>query len=255
MKKVNSKLWVGLLVIGILGSLWSPVAASAQAAGLGLPLGKGIGGGNFCTKINNSKIDQQIADQVTRLKTNYQTRRDKIVSVRTDKADKLTAQRTRWETNHEKQFTGLRAKAQTDAQKAAVEKFIKVVNAAISARKAAVDAAVMAFRTGADKAIAARKTALINVSDNYYKAVKAALDQARIDCAKSGADATKLRTIFTNSLKTAKTKMQTEQANVDKLGETIQKLSDSKKAALTKAVADFKAAIEAARTEMQKAFQ
>ncbi|MFA5967247.1 MAG: hypothetical protein WC805_01890 [Patescibacteria group bacterium] len=254
MKKVNSKIWVGLLIFGLISSLWLPGIVFAQS-GTGLPLGKGIGSGNFCAKIKNSKIDQQIANQIARLKINYQTRWDKISSVRTDQIDKLATQRTRWETNHEKQFSGLRAKAETDAEKAAVEAFIKAVNAAILARKTAVDAAITTFRTGVDKAIAARKTALINVSDNYYKAVKGALDQARLDCAKSGADNTVLRTAFIDSLKTAKAKMQTEKVNVDKLGETIQKLSDSKKAALTKAVTDFKTAVEAARAKMQLAFQ
>lgn len=252
MMKINSKFWIGGLVFAISMGLLLPSVAYAE---LGVsPNGKGVGGGNFCAKIINNKLDQQIATKISRLQSNYQDRQTKVTQKRAEQTTNLSTKQTKWDTNREQHFARLEAKAETDAQKTAVTKFVAAVNAAVRIRRAAVAAAVQVFRTGVDQAILARRSALITVLDGYYKAVKAALDKAKTDCAASDADDTAIRTAFKNSLKSAQAKMQSEKTKVDKLGETVQSLSDTKKAAMTKAVNDFKAAVEAARVELEKAF-
>ena len=236
-----------------LGLLSPNVSYAALGLG-GSPNGQGIGGGNFCAKIANNKLDQQIATKVSRLQSDYQDRQTKITKKRAEQATNLSDKQAQWDASSAQRFAKLQAKAETDAEKAAVAKFIAAINAAVKIRRSAVAAAGDIFRVGVDRAILARRSALITVLDSYYKAVKAALDKAKTDCAATGANDATVRTAFVANMKTAQTKLQTEKTNVDKLGETIQKLVDTKKAALAKAVADFKVAVEAARIELEKAF-
>ena len=251
--KINSKFWIGGLVLAISVGLLFPGVAYAE---LGIPPnGKGLGGGNFCAKIANNKLDQQIATKVSRLQSNYQDRQTKITQKRAEQAANWSAKQAQWDTNREQHFAKLEAKAGTDAQKAAVTKFVAAVNVAVRIRRAAVAAAVQAFRTGVDQAILARRSVLITVLDSYYRAVKAALDKAKADCAASDALDSAIRTAFKNSLKSAQAKMQSEKDKVDKLGETVQGLVNTKKAAMTKAVNDFKTTVEQARIELKATFE
>jgi len=250
--------WIKTILVLVLlaGLAWPGTVAAVQLGGIGQPginpNGKGIGGGNFCAKVNNIKIDQQIADKVSRLQSNYQDRLTAITQKRTNQENKLKEKRDQWGANRDKRYTRLNNLATTPEEKAAVEKFIAVIESAVKARRTAVDAAITTFKRGVDAAIAARRSGVITATDNYYRAVKAALDKAKTDCSKTEADSTAIRDAFVQTLKTAKTKLQTEKTAVDKLGEKIAALTTTKTTAITKAVDDFKAAVEAARVELLK---
>ena len=250
--KTNFKFRMGLLVLLLAVGLAFPATVHAQIDTP--PQGKGIGAGNFCAKVKNSKIDQQIATKISRLQSDYQSRQTKITQKRAEQVTSLSAKQTKWDANREQHFAQLQAKAGTDAEKTAVVKFMTAVNAAVNNRRLAVARAVQAFRAGVDQAILARRSALITVLDNYYKGVKAALDKAKTDCATDGTTDSTIRAAFMASMKTAQAKLQTEKSQIDKLGETIQKLAETKKTAITKAGTDIQVAIEVARIELEKAF-
>lgn len=250
--KTNSKFIARLLWVIVVAGLLLPGTVLTAPSGV-LPIGGNKGVGNSCAKAANLKIDQRIADRMSKLQSGYLDRWSKVEQRRTNQEAKLAANRLKGDTNQEQQFAKLDDLAKTDAQKAAVEKFVAAVKAAIKIRQTAVDTAVKAFRAGADKAIEVRKTAVASVLDSYYKAVQTALEQAKADCAK-GTNAAIVRTNHINAIKAAKTKLQTERNALDKAKTTIEGLAATRKAAIAKAVDDFQAAVRAARTEMQKAF-
>lgn len=249
--KINSNVFSSIAVVMIVGLL-SPgwVYAEANNSEPTSSQGKGIGAGNFCAKVGNIKIDQDIADQISRLQKDYQTRTAEISQGRSNRDTEKGKNRSSYGVNLEQHYDKLRAKATTEVQKAAVEKFIAAVTAANKVRQAAVDAAVKAFQEAVDKPTLARRTALIPVLNTYYTAVKAAITKAKAACAAAG-DSTTVRNTFVAELKAARAKMQTEKQALDKLETTVKDLSTAKKAALTKAQNDFKAAVEAAKAELK----
>lgn len=252
--KINSKFYhsVAIMVmVGLLSPSWA--YAESNKTEPVTPSGKGIGSGNFCAKVGNIKIDQDIADQVSRLQKDYQTKTAQIKHDRSERDANKREDRSDHNANLKQHYDQLRAKATTNTQKAAVETFITAVTAANTARQAAVDAAVKAFQDGVDKIVTARKTALIPVLNTYYISVKAAISQAKSACAVSGSSSTTVRNTFVATLKTARAQMQTEKQAINKLETTIKDLTAIKKTALTKASNDFKTAVTAAKTDLKQA--
>ncbi len=250
--------WIKTILVLVLlaGLTWPGTVAAVQLGGSGQPginpNGKGIGGGNFCTKVSNIKIDQQIADKVSRLQSNYQNRLTATTQKRTNQENKLEERRDKWDANRDKRYTRLNKLATTPEEKAAVAKFIAAIESAVKVRRTAMDTALTTFKRGVDTAIATRRSGVITATNNYYQAVKVALDKAKTNCSKTEADSTAIRNVFVKALETAKTKLQTEKTAVDKLGEKIAALTTTKTTAITKAVNDFKAAVEAARVDLLK---
>jgi hypothetical protein len=84
-------------------------------------------------------------------------------------------------------------------------------------------------------------------------AVKAAVEKAKTDC-QNGVDPVSVRATLKDSIQAARTKFQTDKNSAPKVGGNIQTLIEARKQAFEKAMADFKAAMEKARTDLKKAF-
>lgn len=251
--KTRFKLGLVGLAIGLTISWLMPTAMSYSPGNLGGNIIPPQGKGNFCQKITSQKFDQQAAGRITKLQNNYQNRLANVEKKRSAQDSKLESKRNQGENNRDRQFTGLREKAVTDAQKAAVEKFIATVQAAVKIRQAAFDTALKDFQTAVDKAMEARRASITTVVNAYYQATKAALDQAKASCIAGQDDAT-VRAKFVADLRAAKTKLETARSGLTKLGETISGLAATRKEAVKKAITDFRTAMEVARTELQAAF-
>jgi hypothetical protein len=83
--------------------------------------------------------------------------------------------------------------------------------------------------------------------------VKAAFDKAQTDC-QNNVDPNTIRTNLRTALQAGRSQMQTGRQALPKVGGNIQPLIDARKQTVEKAMADFKAAMEQARTTLKKAF-
>ena len=209
----------------------------------------------ICDRLINfsANVDQKITDHKTKLKEKRDEIINKLEIKREERDNKLNATRDQWDTNRQKQFAKLLEHAATDTQKQAVAKFKSDVETAILVRRQAVDAAIQTFRDGVKQAIALRKTATDNSVKTFNSAVATAKTKAQADCA-NGIDPKTVRLNYQQTLKAARDKFQSDKQNIEKLHGSIEPLIMAKKQATENAIADFKIAMEKARTDLKTAF-
>lgn len=152
-------------------------------------------------------------------------------------------------------YDKLEEKAGTDAKKAALETFKTDMDAAVAARRAAIDAANSAFQSGVKDAVAKRKAAIDAAVAKFEAAVKAALDKAKADCDSSdGVDGAKIRDAAMTAIKAAKAQLVADRQAADKVSDGVKPLIEAHKAAIEKAVADFKAAANKAKETLKASY-
>ena len=227
--------------------------------------GRGVNGGQ---QRNNAGGQQGNAANFCSRIANMETQFDQRISQKKSPADRLTqwqqhisqqdsnrtALRTKWSANRDAQFKSLENRATTDDQKAAVSAFESTTKDAISKRETAVDAALATFRDGVKNLIDSRKEGVGTDMTALKDAIDAAFSTAKSSCSGSNPDAASIRTTLRTAIQAARTKFQTEKQGTPKVGENIQPLIDARKASVDKAMADFKATMEQARTTLKKAF-
>lgn len=196
--------------------------------------------GRITERINN--IDQRRNDRLTNW-TNHISDQDARLKSLRDKRDE----------NITEHFAKLEDKATTDEQKKALADFEAAYKAALAARRTAVDVAISTFRTGVKDAIAGRKTDAETAQKNFQSKVQAAFEKAKASCSSGTADKTVMTTLKSN-LQSAKTQLQSDRKSSDKVGTTVSQLAQTRRAAVEKAFADFKSAMETARNNLKKAF-
>ncbi|HLN19000.1 MAG TPA: hypothetical protein VK255_02405, partial [Patescibacteria group bacterium] len=205
---------------------------------------------NLCQRISDLANREQ--ERLTQRTKNSGDRFQNWQQKTTEKDSELANLRSSWDDNRNDQFKKLEEKATTDAQKKAVADFEAAVKAAIAARRTAVDAAITTFREGVKKLISDRSESVSSGFSAFTKAVQAAYGTAKSDCANSKDPAT-IRTTLRNSIQAARAKFHSEKTSA-KVGGNIQTLIDARRTAVNKAMTDFKAAMEKARTDLKKAF-
>jgi hypothetical protein len=166
---------------------------------------------------------------------------------------KLAELRAEWDANRNAQFSKLEEKATTEAQKKAVSDFETIVKDAIAKRRAAVDVALEAFRSGVKDLINSRTEGASTDKTALIDAIHAAFEAAKSNCS-DNTKLTDIKTILKKSIQAAREKFMADKKNTPKVGEGIQALIDARKEAVGKALADFKATMEKARTDLKKAF-
>jgi len=259
MMKMNYK--KGLLaavVCALVLSLGTPLISLAQAdenSGNGQDNGQNRGANVWC---------ERLTDYAAKFMARVETRRGKVTAQKTGVEDKIQGHRTeidarlaeiraKAETKRLEKLDALKKKVSSEAKKTAITAFQAAVQKAVADRQAAVDAAQKAYRASVDGAITARKTAIDAAAANYQVAVEAALAKAKTDCTGTS-DAAMIRTTLRAGLEAAKEKLRSDRAAVERVGEKIQSLTDTRKAALKKAQDDFLAALNTAKTELKTAF-
>lgn len=208
----------------------------------------------FCSIISSSVdgVRGRLAERQSEL-SSFRTERDsEMKSRRSEWADHRADLRKEHDDNRTERYAKITVHAETDVEKAAVVTFQASVDAAVKARRASVDAAHATFKTGIDKAIADRKVKLDAAMAAFKTAMTAALDKAKADCA-VGMDGATVRASYKLSVDAAIAKLQADRKAFDKIGETVKALVDARRAVVEKAHADFKAAVEQARTTLKAA--
>ncbi|MEK9151151.1 MAG: hypothetical protein AAB547_00800 [Patescibacteria group bacterium] len=209
----------------------------------------------FCNRFteNAEKIASNLAERRGKFEDRRENRANTLETRRDGREAKLDGNRTEADERRSAMYARLEARATTDAQKAAVAEFKKTVEEAVDTRRDAVDAAIAEFRKGVDAAIAGRKDDMESAVSQFQSEVVAALGKAKSDCA-DGANPETVKTNFRNSLAAARTALQNDRKDADKVGEQVKKLAETRRIAVRKALDDFRSAVEAARVELKKAF-
>lgn len=209
----------------------------------------------ICDRISElaGKVGGKIEEKESALSLRQEERMAKWTRHIEEQSAKISQLRADHEANYDEHFKALEDKAQTDGQKKAVADFEAAVEAALTARRSAVDSAQKTFREGVKSAISGRKTDASQLMSDFNAARTAAFQKAESDCAEGvGAEAVKKN--LRSDLQAAKTKLQGDRKNIEKVGSVVKELAAARRQAVEKAHVDFKAAMEKARAELKKAF-
>lgn len=238
--------FLGLMITGILIPIW----IFAQDSNSNNQKAQG-----FCNLISNlaSKYDQRLANRETKLEEKRTEIEDKISQRWEERDKKLAEKRDKWDANRDKHFAKLEEKAITDEQKQALLVFKQAVTIAIAARRTAVDEAIKNFRQSVEQTKINRKTEVDNLLNSFQNAIKAAFEKAETDCA-NDVPPVAIRSNFQAEVRTAKDKFNTDKQELEKLQTAMETLINTKREDIKKAIDDFKAAMEAAKTEFKAVF-
>jgi hypothetical protein len=208
----------------------------------------------FCTNLTSvtSMIGGNTNNQFQDLKTNFAGGASKVKQDLTGVGNSLASARAAADQKRDADFQELSAKATTDAQKAAIATFEASVTQAITTERTSVDTADMAFEQGVLAVISARQTALANAAANYKAAVASALSQAGSSCT-AGVSPMTVRTTLQEALQAARSALQSVASKSQGLGPNVSNLAATRKAAVQKAQALAKTAIDAALATLKAA--
>ena len=247
MMKMNfKKITIFAFSVFVTACLALPVFAISQV-GEGSPALKG-----FCSRISELtlKVDQRINDREAKLEKKHQENLDKFAVNKSERNAKKEEGKDKRDANRQEHYSALEAKATTDAQKQALAVFESTVEAAITARQTTIDATIASFQADIKRAMDNRKVAVDAAVSEFKNAEDLAIDKAISDCA-SGIDQKTVRATFIASMKTARDKFQSNKQAIEKLRASFEPLRATRKAAIDKAIQDFKIAIEGAKNELK----
>lgn len=210
-----------------------------------------------------SKACEQIGVTASKLQGTLNTKKQSATDKRVDKqaslAEKqqklstdLALQRQQWDAKRAENFARLRAAAQTDEQKAAVETYITTVTNAINTRRAAHDAAIATFRADMNALLTKQR----GQGDGAAATLKIQIDQAvakaRSSC-QAGTSVKEALTTLKADIKTAQDTYKQSRKTAD-IKPQIKALTQTKKDALKAATDTFLQTTEQARKDLKSAF-
>lgn len=210
---------------------------------------------DVCDRITQftDNLNQKASGQENQIRTRMQERLN-AWDDKTKTADaNLERLRANWDNNRGEQFAKLEEAAMSDDQKKAVNAFEVTVKAAIAERRTAENAAIKAFQVGVRNSVRTRQGQLDSLVSNSSSARAVALVKVQNDCT-AGASTATIQADFQNIMKNVRTQMQSDKQNVAKVSTTVQALIQTRRAAMQKALGDFKTTMEKARITLKTAF-
>jgi deoxyribodipyrimidine photolyase len=249
-----------LIITALAGSLLVPALALAEDgrhsddASPTPAASPRVEGALFCLRFADATGDLRTNtnDQFTKVQTNLTTRKQKVDSDFAELKTKLAQSRSTSDQKLTDKFADLEAKATTDTQKQAVAAFKTAVLKAVADRRATVDAANEAYHQAVLTAAGSRQTTLQTASTTYKTAVANALAAAQASCTAGVAPAT-VRANLKTALTNARTALEAARMNSEKVGPNLDGAKATRKAAIEKANADFKTAVQSALTTLKAA--
>ena len=209
----------------------------------------------FCANFDTqtTKLQTKAAEKEIELGKTREERSGKLAKSRESRDNKLEEAREKGSTARTEQYAKLLGKATTDAQKQAVATYQATITAAIATRQAAVNAAIASFQSGVDGLLAKRKTDTDSALKKFKDAVYAAEAKAKADCA-AGVDEKTIRQTLRTAVAAVRTQLQADRKVLTPMSTEIATLTKTRRAAVDKAFADFKATAETAKTTLKAAF-
>jgi hypothetical protein len=209
---------------------------------------------NFCSQIDTrgQALVQKITDRTQKV-TDKKTTRLTAIEMRRDARDATrTTNRGNRDTVHDARYDELMAKADTDAERAAVTAFETTTESTVATRRAAIDSAVSTYRDGVDALINGKWGTLDGSVATFTQSVNQALDTAKSSCA-SGTDSAAVRATFTASVKSAHDMLKSSRADAV-IKADLDALIAARKQSVASAVTQFKSTMESAKTTLKAAF-
>lgn len=208
----------------------------------------------FCNRISN--ISSDIVQKVKDNNNSIESKRTKITKNLqerwTEQANALLDKRNEWDESRDEHFKALEEKFPNDPKKQTVIVFERAVEAAIVARRAAINKAIADYQQGVQKLKSDRKTAIDAIKTTYEYAITAAFNKAKSDCS-NDANPVTTRQTFIDAVKAAKDKYKSDYQAIEKLSTNMDQLIAARKAAIEKAIQDFKVAMEKAKADFASA--
>lgn len=231
-----------VLTIGImLPILTAPMAAFAQAETT-----------KFCTNLSQttettlrvllsreSKLSDKEDDALEALEERIKNRDEKI-----DQSRSVLDQK------REQELATLKRKATTDTQRQAVAAFETTYKGALTARRSAIDTAFETYDAGITKLIGDKAVSSDTLLDTFAESIRTAITAAETNCTTSPATAQKT---YLTSIQKAKTTLVTGKNTLEKIRTNIQKLSDTRKAAVKEAEDTYKETMQSAAAALKAA--
>ncbi|HEV8601221.1 MAG TPA: hypothetical protein VGQ87_01330 [Patescibacteria group bacterium] len=247
MKILIKQIAVALATLGLLASPLFALAANEKSTA--------ASNTGFCSGVSN--IGSQLNAKLTQLETERGQNQTGILAQLKQRQDQRDQDEQKLRDNAKTRFeddtSQIEASATTDAEKAAVATFKSTVESAMTTRKAAVDAAMQTFKTAQQQLVGTRQDAIKTAVTAYKNAVAAAITKAQLDCTAHVASAT-VRQTFLSNLKTARTTFQEAIQGLDKIGQQMKILAQTRNEAVRAANQAFKATVEQARQTLKAAF-
>jgi hypothetical protein len=249
------------MAAAIVAAAVTPAMASAQVmnrqARLEAKKSPAVVAKGFCARVASAppaeRAGSLLADHQKKLKTRRDEVSSFVASRRTSRDGALVQSRGQLKGRRDAALAKMTDKATTPEQQVAVEAFKAAADAAAQARQAAIDAAIKTFRDGLDKARADRQTAVDAALKTFAEAVKATEDKAKVDCGVAGTDPEQVRTAMRTSIEAARTTLRQSIKQAEKVGEAAPALGEARRVAFDKALADYKTALEKAKTDFKAA--
>ena len=207
---------------------------------------------NFCSRFNTSsgKLTADFDNRVNKLNGDQDSDSKKRDEAEQTATTKITDLRTKADDLRGQHFTKLEDDATTADQTQAVKDFEAAVQAAVTARRAAVDKARADFKTGVAAAVAGRQAQIKQALATFHSAVAAALAQAQTSCAAGTSPQTVMQTLKTQ-LEAARTALKAALQSASKVGSQVKQLAATRNAAIQAANAAFKQAVQDAAAKLK----
>ncbi|OHA85160.1 MAG: hypothetical protein A2408_03470 [Candidatus Yonathbacteria bacterium RIFOXYC1_FULL_52_10] len=170
----------------------------------------------------------------------------------------ITQSRATWDKVRTEQFMQLRAHATTERQKAAVEKFITVMNSAVRIRKEGVNSATATFHGRRKSAVGERSSAVSSVYQHYRAWTEEMSTKARTACLSGGTEESIVAAIAKSREERVRSQVETTATSCQNpeavLNERSTAIAAERAASIERSLAQFRAEAEAARAELRAAF-
>lgn len=206
----------------------------------------------FCARFTEKTGNktERMDDRAGNVSDRVMNRGERRTDRRDNRDDTLSEKRDNQDDRRSDLYTKLEGRADTDEEKAAVAEFKATVDKAVEDRRSAIDKAISDFRTGVDASVDTRNSSVKDTHSAFKQAVDAAVAQAKSDC-ESGKSPEEVRSAYEAAMKAARENRNEDKQVIDKIGDDIKKLAETRKAAVEKALADFKATVEAAKEKLK----
>ena len=147
----------------------------------------------------------------------------------------------------------LEARAENDAEEAAVSDYQKAVEAAVDKRRDGVDLAIVDFRKSVDALLLKRSTGMQSARDSFKTAVETATKKLESDC-KNGVKTETLLKDFKAALKAGRDKLAADKKAALALQAEMKTLAESRKKSIASAVSGFRSDMQQANEDLEASF-
>lgn len=238
-------------IVGVLATLalGGPMGVAAQTAT------STHSGKDFCDRLGSisTNIEKRISNREEQFRRHKDNRLEKFLQHASSTAERLDNTRDQWDENRKEHYDKLLERANTDAQKQAVEKFRAAMDAATAKRRAAIDAAIKTFQTDVKNMLGSRKGGLEKAAADFRTAEQGAFKEAKDACA-AGKQIKDIRQTFNKKLQKAQRSFEGDRKDANRLGVGLDGLARKRQEAFREAREAYESAARKARIDLKAAF-